>query len=132
MLYRAFVDSHVYLVFIFQNKQFADRLSNENNGSKITALPTAVMNPDAEIPMEFQWKSMEWSRDLLIMYLEHLDAGKNPALFENKDEHGAVEWIDVPMTPHKARWIFEARSGVLDVDDSSFEKLVQLNKKINL
>jgi hypothetical protein len=126
-LYKAFADSNVYLVFLSQSEQFADRLSDLNNRSKITALPTAVMNPDAEIPTKFQWKRMEWSRDLLTKYLEHLDDGKNPAIFENKDEHGAVDWIDVPMTPHKARWKYETRSDAL-LDEATLKKLNKLFK----
>lgn len=121
-LYKAFADSDIYLVFLSQNKDFADRLSNLNNRSKITALPTAVINPDAEIPTKFQWKRMEWSRDLLTNYLEHLDGGKNPELFENKDEHGAVGWIDAPMTPHQARWKYETKSDAL-LDEAALKKL---------
>jgi len=109
-LYKAFADSNIYLVFLSQSEEFADRLSDLNNRSKITALPTAVENPDAELQTKFQWKRMEWSRGLLTKYLEHLDGGKNPALFEKKDAEGAVAWIDVPMTPHKARWKYETKS----------------------
>jgi hypothetical protein len=75
-----------FLLFITQNEEFAAVLCDTSNRAKITALPSAVLNPDAIHPEQFQWKSMMWERPLLTKYLEKLDDGKNPALFEDKND----------------------------------------------
>ena len=112
MLYKAFVDQNVYLVFLTQNERVANTLCEFNMRCKLTALPTAVHNPDAPLSVPFQWKEFLWGRKLLTKFLECLDKkGGKPHLdiFEGMDSEGAVPWIHEPMTPHKARWIYESK-----------------------
>ena len=112
MLYKAFVDQNVYLVFLTQNERVASTLCDLNLRSKITALPTAVHNPDAPLSVDFSWKEFLWGRKLLTKFLECLDkkeATPHPDIFQGKDKEGAVPWIHEPMTPHKARWIYESK-----------------------
>jgi hypothetical protein len=121
MLYRAITDKSIYLLIMTQNKKLANHLADVNNRSKITALPSAVNNPEAPLGIEFDWKSMNWDTALLTKYLEKLDHGKNSQLLQQKNDKGELRWLDGPMTPHKARWTYEALTAT-DVEDEAVKE----------
>lgn len=104
MLYKALTDKSIYLLIMTQDKSVGDKLADLNNRSKITALPSAVNNPEAPMGTAFDWKSMLWDTALLTKYLKRLDNERNAAIFEDKNEQGELYWLDGPMTPHNARW----------------------------
>jgi hypothetical protein len=108
ILYRAITNKSIYLLIMTQNKKLANDLADVNNRSKITALPSAVNNPEAPLGIEFDWKSMNWDTALLTKYLEKLDQGKNSQLLQDKNDKGELSWLDGPMTPHMARWNYKA------------------------